>query len=127
MHLSNCRVGAAELNEPSRKSLLETAISRPDLRKGAEVGLDHHIEILPGILQAQARWQSTVAEQKAHNAHLKGRDETTFVRFRIKRDRALPLPDLMPAALQVNIAGGRLPEPQTDGRRYLKIPLNAFR
>ena len=75
----------------------------------------------------EARWQSIVAEQKAHNAHLKGRDETTFVRFRIKRDRALPLPDLMLAALQVDIAGGRLPEPETDGRRYLKIPLNAFR
>src|SRR5580692_13179281 len=51
-HLSNCRVSAAEGNEPLRESLFETAISRPDLRKGAEVGLDHDIEILPGILQA---------------------------------------------------------------------------
>jgi hypothetical protein len=38
----------------------------------------------------------------------------------------LPLPDLMLAALQVNIAGGRLPAPESDGRRYLKMPLNAF-
>lgn len=30
----------------------ETAISRPDLRKGAQVGLDHDIEILLWILQA---------------------------------------------------------------------------
>ena len=75
----------------------------------------------------EARWQSTVAEQKARNAQLKGSDETRFVRFRTERDRTLPLPDLMLAALQVNIAGGRLPEPETDGRRYLKIPLNAFR
>jgi glyoxylase-like metal-dependent hydrolase (beta-lactamase superfamily II) len=75
----------------------------------------------------EARWQSTVAEQKAHNAQLKGRDETTFVRFRRGRDRTLPLPDLMLAALQVNIAGGRLPMPEADGRRYLKIPLDAFR
>jgi hypothetical protein len=32
----------------------------------------------------------------------------------------------MLAALQVNIAGGRLPSPEADGRRYLKMPLNAF-
>jgi glyoxylase-like metal-dependent hydrolase (beta-lactamase superfamily II) len=75
----------------------------------------------------EARWQSTVAEQKLHNAQLKGCDETRFVRFRMERDRTLPFPDLMLAALQVNIAGGRLPAPEADGRRYLKIPLDAFR
>jgi len=32
----------------------------------------------------------------------------------------------MLAALQVNIAGGRLPAPEDDGRCYLKLPLNAF-
>jgi glyoxylase-like metal-dependent hydrolase (beta-lactamase superfamily II) len=74
----------------------------------------------------EARWQSTVAEQKAYNAQLKGSDETRFVWFRTERDRTLPLPDLMLAALQVNIAGGRLPAPEADGRRYLKMPLNAF-
>jgi hypothetical protein len=36
------------------------------------------------------------------------------------------LPNLMLSALQVNIAGGRLPPPEDDGRSYLKIPLNAF-
>jgi hypothetical protein len=38
----------------------------------------------------------------------------------------LPLPTLMLAALQVNLAGGRLPATERDGRRYLKIPLDAF-
>jgi glyoxylase-like metal-dependent hydrolase (beta-lactamase superfamily II) len=75
----------------------------------------------------EARWESTVAEQKAHNRHLKDRDETAFVKFRNERDRCLPLPDLMLSALQVNIAGGRLPPPEDDGRCYLKVPLNAFR
>ena len=42
------------------------------------------------------------------------------------RDRTLPMPRLMLHALQVNIAGGRLPEPEADGRRYLKIPLDAL-
>jgi len=74
----------------------------------------------------EARWESTVASQKAQNLHLKGRDEAEFVKFRRERDRTLPLPDLMLSALQVNIAGGRLPPPEADGRRYLKIPLNAF-
>jgi hypothetical protein len=26
----------------------------------------------------------------------------------------------------VNIRGGRLPEPEADGRRYLKIPIDAL-
>jgi hypothetical protein len=36
------------------------------------------------------------------------------------------MPALMLSALQVNLAGGRLPPPESDGRRYLKILLNAF-
>jgi glyoxylase-like metal-dependent hydrolase (beta-lactamase superfamily II) len=74
----------------------------------------------------EARWESTVAAQKACNPHVKDHDETTFIALRTQRDRLLPLPNLMLAALQVNIAGGRLPPPENDGHRYLKIPLNAF-
>jgi hypothetical protein len=36
------------------------------------------------------------------------------------------MPKLILSALQVNVAGGRLPTPENDGRRYLKIPLDAF-
>jgi glyoxylase-like metal-dependent hydrolase (beta-lactamase superfamily II) len=74
----------------------------------------------------EARWESTVAAQKAYNAHVKEYDETSFIEFRTQRDRLLPLPNLMLAALQATIAGGRLPPHEDDGRRYLKIPLNAF-
>ena len=74
----------------------------------------------------EARWESTVAAQKVYNPHVKDYDETSFIEFRTQRDRLLPLPNLMLAALQVNIAGGRLPPQENDGRRYLKIPLNAF-
>jgi glyoxylase-like metal-dependent hydrolase (beta-lactamase superfamily II) len=74
----------------------------------------------------KARWESTVAAQKAHNPHLKDRDATKFIKFRMQRDQGLPLPGLMLPALQVNIAGGRLPAPEDDGRCYLKIPLDAF-
>jgi glyoxylase-like metal-dependent hydrolase (beta-lactamase superfamily II) len=71
-------------------------------------------------------WESTVARQKAENAHVKGQDEASFVKLRMARDRTLPMPKLMLSALQVNIAGGRLPAPENNGRRYLKIPLDAL-
>lgn len=73
-----------------------------------------------------AAWESSIAQQLAENAHLRDRSEEGFVSLRQARDRSLPIPKLMLAALQVNIAGGRLPEPEADGRRYLKIPLDAF-
>lgn len=72
-------------------------------------------------------WESTVAEQKATNIHLKdGFDRDAFVARRQARDATLPLPKLMLAALQINIRGGRRPEPESDGRSYLKIPLDRF-
>jgi glyoxylase-like metal-dependent hydrolase (beta-lactamase superfamily II) len=74
------------------------------------------------------KWESTVAEQRAHNTHLRGDvSEEAYVRMREERDRSLPLPGLLLDALQVNIRGGRLPEPEANGVSYLKIPLNQFR
>ncbi len=72
-------------------------------------------------------WESTVAEQKAKNPHVAGKTEEEFVRLREERDRSLPMPKLILHALQVNIRGGRLPEPESDGRRYLKFPLDALK
>jgi glyoxylase-like metal-dependent hydrolase (beta-lactamase superfamily II) len=72
-------------------------------------------------------WESTVAEQRARNIHLRqARTEREFVELRQARDAQLPLPKLMLHALQVNIVGGRLPAAEDNGRRYIKIPLNAF-
>jgi glyoxylase-like metal-dependent hydrolase (beta-lactamase superfamily II) len=74
----------------------------------------------------EPRWESTVGEQMRWNIHLAGVDLDAFVRLREARDRMLPMPKLMPHALQVNLLGGRLPEPEDNGKRYLKIPLNAL-
>jgi glyoxylase-like metal-dependent hydrolase (beta-lactamase superfamily II) len=74
----------------------------------------------------KAAWESTVAAQRAHNLHVKNFDESKFVKLRMERDRSLPMPTLMLSALQVNLAGGRLPPLESNGRRYVKIPLNAF-
>jgi glyoxylase-like metal-dependent hydrolase (beta-lactamase superfamily II) len=71
----------------------------------------------------EARWESSVCEQKARNIHLRDID---FVKMRKQRDATLPFPKLMLHALQVNLNAGRLPAAENDGRRYLKIPLNAF-
>ncbi|NTF32173.1 bifunctional sulfur transferase/dioxygenase Blh [Rhizobium skierniewicense] len=73
------------------------------------------------------RWESTVASQKASNPHIAGLSEEEFVALRTKRDNALPMPKLILHALQVNIRGGRLPEPEANGQRYLKFPLNALK
>lgn len=70
---------------------------------------------------------STVREQKIDNIHVGGGvSEADFVALRDKRDATLPLPKLMLHALQVNIRGGRLPEPEANGVSYLRVPLNAM-
>jgi glyoxylase-like metal-dependent hydrolase (beta-lactamase superfamily II) len=72
-------------------------------------------------------WESTVAKQRADNIHLrKAWTEAAFVALREARNRELPMPKLILLALQVNLAGGRLPEPESNGRRYLKVPLDAL-
>jgi len=71
------------------------------------------------------RWQSSVAAQKAENIHLTAcRSEAEFAAMREARDRTLPMPKLILHALQVNINAGRLPEPEENGTRYLRIPMN---
>lgn len=73
------------------------------------------------------RCQSSIAEQRATNSHIsKVASEAEFIALREKRDATLPMPKLILHALQVNIRGGRLPEPEADGRSYLKIPIGAL-
>lgn len=71
-------------------------------------------------------WQSTVAEQRAHNPHVKdGVTEDEFVAFRQARDAKLAAPKLLLPSIQVNIRAGRFPEAESNGVRYLKIPVKA--
>lgn len=75
----------------------------------------------------EPRWESTVAQQKAENIDLqKAGTEVEFVALREAKDGRLPMPKLILHSLQVNLRGGRLPEPEDNGKSYLKIPLNAF-
>jgi glyoxylase-like metal-dependent hydrolase (beta-lactamase superfamily II) len=73
-------------------------------------------------------WESTVGEQKEKNIHLsRYRTEEDFVAAREARDKTLSMPKLILHALQINTNGGRLPEPEANGRRYLKIPLDLLK
>lgn len=74
----------------------------------------------------EAHWQSSVAEQKTSNPHIRNRSKAEFIALRQSRDRTLPMPKLILHALQVNIRAGRLPDAEACGRRYLKIPLDAL-
>lgn len=72
-------------------------------------------------------WEATVADHRANNTHLGGGvPEAEYRKLRDERDATLNLPDRMLYALQVNLRGGRLPEPEADGNSYFKIPANRF-
>ncbi|MFM7346732.1 MAG: MBL fold metallo-hydrolase [Tagaea sp.] len=73
------------------------------------------------------RWQTSVAEQRASNIHVKdGIGEDEYVRMREARDKTLPVPTLLLPSIQVNIRAGEFPPPEANGVRYLKIPLDAI-
>ena len=73
------------------------------------------------------QWEATVAEHKKKNIHVHdGVSEAEYVKVRTERDKTLSLPNRMLHALQVNLRGGRLPQPEADGHSYFKIPANRF-
>lgn len=70
---------------------------------------------------------STVEEERATNVHVRdGISEEEFVVLRQARDKTLGMPTLMLPSVQVNMRAGQLPEPEGNGLRYLKIPLDAL-
>jgi glyoxylase-like metal-dependent hydrolase (beta-lactamase superfamily II) len=73
------------------------------------------------------RWETTVAEQRAHNIHVRdGISEDEFVAMREARDKTLDMPKLIIPSLQVNMKAGELPKPDASGKRFLKVPLNVL-
>ena len=70
---------------------------------------------------------TTVGEQKKSNIHVhSGVSEADFVQMRNTRDATLEMPNLILPSIQVNIRAGHFPEPESNGKSYLKIPLNAL-
>lgn len=73
------------------------------------------------------RWETTVAEQRARNIHVRdGIGEDDFVAMRHARDATMQAPTLILPSLQVNIRAGQLPPPDDNGVSYLRIPIDAL-
>jgi glyoxylase-like metal-dependent hydrolase (beta-lactamase superfamily II) len=71
------------------------------------------------------RYESTIGEEKRANIQLKGTTtKEEFISFRTARDKTLAAPRLLLPSIQVNIDAGQLPTPESNGKSYLKMPLN---
>ncbi|HRP34588.1 MAG TPA: MBL fold metallo-hydrolase [Gammaproteobacteria bacterium] len=79
----------------------------------------------PGGREPRCEW--SVAEQREGNIHI-GADTRMedFVTMREARDQTLSMPALIIPSIQVNIRAGRLPEPDNNGTRYLRVPLDTL-
>ncbi|HET9458825.1 MAG TPA: MBL fold metallo-hydrolase [Sphingomicrobium sp.] len=72
-------------------------------------------------------WETTMLAERTANVHVhEGVTEEAFVEMRTQRDSTLEMPRLILPSIQVNMRGGRLPEPEDNGVRYLKLPLNTL-
>ena len=72
-------------------------------------------------------WETTVGEQKALNVHIgEGRPIEDFVSMRETRDATLGMPRLILPSLQTNMRAGHMPEPEDNGQRYFKVPINTL-
>ena len=70
-------------------------------------------------------WETTILAERTGNVHIhEGVTEDQFVEMRTQRDATLGMPKLILPALQVNIRAGHLPEPDDNGVRYLKLPVD---
>ena len=72
----------------------------------------------------ELKFQSTIAEEKEKNIHLKGNTtKDAYVEFRTNRDKTLDAPKLLLQSIQVNINAGTFPPHEDNGVNYLKIPI----
>ncbi len=70
-------------------------------------------------------WETTIKEQRQSNIQLKaGTSKEDFVTFRKNRDAQLNAPKLLLPSIQVNMKAGNLPDEDSNGTRYIKIPLS---
>jgi glyoxylase-like metal-dependent hydrolase (beta-lactamase superfamily II) len=73
------------------------------------------------------RWETTIGAQRAQNVHIhEGVSEAEFVAMRSARDKTLSMPKLILPSVQINMRAGILPEPESNGVRYLKLPVDGF-
>lgn len=72
-------------------------------------------------------YETTVGQQRKHNIHIReGISEQKFVDMRQQRDATLGMPKLIIPSVQVNMRAGKMPESESNGQTYLKVPINLF-
>jgi glyoxylase-like metal-dependent hydrolase (beta-lactamase superfamily II) len=72
----------------------------------------------------EAKWETTIGHEKAQNIQLNAETaKEEYIQMRNARDVTLAAPRLLLPSIQVNIDGGHIPEPESNGMSYLKIPI----
>lgn len=72
-------------------------------------------------------WETTVGEQKALNVHIgAGKPLDDFVAMRTERDARLGMPRLILPSIQTNMRAGQMPDPEDNGTRYFKVPIDTL-
>jgi len=72
-------------------------------------------------------WETSVDEQRRKNIHIHdGITKQEFVAFRTERDSQLGVPKLIIPSIQVNIRAGDMSDPEGNGVRYLKVPVDVL-
>ncbi|MGE8134477.1 MBL fold metallo-hydrolase [Novosphingobium subterraneum] len=70
-------------------------------------------------------WETTIGAERIANVHVhEGVSEDEFVAMREARDATLGMPKLILPSIQVNMRAGHLPEPDSNGVRYLRLPVD---
>ena len=87
------------------------------------VFLCHDYKALPN--RTEFVLETTIEAERTGNVHVhKDVTEDEFVAMRTQRDATLGMPRLILPSIQVNMRAGHLPEPEDNGTRYLKLPLD---
>ncbi len=76
----------------------------------------------------ELEYLTTVKEELEKNIHVNAKvKQSEFVAMREARDKTLGVPHLILPSLQVNMRAGHLPQAESNGRVYLKLPIDALR
>jgi glyoxylase-like metal-dependent hydrolase (beta-lactamase superfamily II) len=81
-------------------------------------------DYLPADGRKDYAWETTVADELAHNVHANAKvTEDQFVFMREARDRTLATPTLLMPSIQVNMRAGKMPPPDSNGVSYIRVPI----
>ena len=119
--------GTARCDFPkgSAGQLYDSVQSLYELPEETRVFLCH--DYLPESRE-QYEHETLLKTQKEQNIHIHtGVSKAEFIEMRTQRDATLTMPKLILPSIQINMDAGKFPQPEANGIRYLKLPLNYFK